>query len=90
MAPSTKYCVRDSTMDLYTNKQGNILTKGDVIFCKKHPFIFTEEGYIEHYTSGAMDNIFQALDSEFEVLQEKVKTKIQSKVEALWVGCFSH
>ena len=75
MTLSTKYCIRDSTMDLYTNEQGNILTKRDIIFCKKHPFIITEEGYIDHYISGAMDNIFQAPESEFEVLQEKVKNQ---------------
>ena len=62
-------------MDLYTNEQGNILTKGDVIFCKKHRFVIKEEGYIDHYTSGAMDNIFQAPDSEFKTLQKKVKNQ---------------
>ena len=31
------------------------------------------EGYIDHYSSEAMDNIFQVPDSEFETLQEKVK-----------------
>ena len=52
----------------------------DVIFCKKHPFIITKDGYINHYTTGVMDNIFQAPDSEFEVLQEKVKIqKIKKK-----------
>ena len=45
-------------MDLYTDEQGNILTKGDEIFCKKHAFVITEEGYTDQYTSGAMDNIF--------------------------------
>ena len=83
MALSTKYCKRDSTMVLYTDEQGNILMKGDIIFCKKQLFVITEEGYIDHYTSGAMDNIFQAPDSQFETLQEKVKTKNQSKVETL-------
>ena len=63
MALSTKYCKRDSTLDLYTDEQGNICTKGDVIFCKKQPFVVTEEDYIDHYSSGAMDNIFQAPDS---------------------------
>ena len=62
-------------MDLYTNEQGNILTKVDVIFCKKQLFVVTEEGYIDHYTSWAMDNIFQAPDSKFETLQEKVKNQ---------------
>ena len=61
--------------DLYTDEHGNILTKGDIIFCKKHPFIITEDGYIDHYTSGAMDNIFQAPDLEFKVLQDKVKNQ---------------
>ena len=75
MALSTKCCKRNSTMDLYTDEQGNILTKGDVIFCLKQPFVFTEEGYINYYSSGAMDNIFQAPDSEFMTLQEKVKIK---------------
>ena len=73
-------------MDLYTDEQGNILTKGDIIFCKKHLFIITEEGYIDHYTSGAMDNIFQDQDSEFKILEEKLKkkqNKNQSEVEAL-------
>ena len=39
-----------------------------------------EAGYIDHYTSGAMDNLFQALDSEFNTLEEKVKKlKIREK-----------
>ena len=59
MASSTKYCIRDPTNDFYTDEHGNILTKGDVIFCKKHPFIITEDGYTDHYTSGAMNNTFQ-------------------------------
>ena len=32
-----------------------------------------EEGYIDHYTSGAMDNIFQAPDSEYNTLEEMFK-----------------
>ena len=62
-------------MDLYTNKQGNIVIKGDVIFCKKQSFVVTEEGYIDYYSSGAMDNIFQALDSKFMTLQDEVKSQ---------------
>ena len=34
-------------MDLYTNEQGNILTKGDTISCKKQSFVITVEGYID-------------------------------------------
>ena len=75
MALTTKHCKWDSTTDLYTDEQGNILTQGDVIFCKKEPFVVTEEGYIDYYSSGAMDNIFQAPDSKFLTLQEKVKSK---------------
>ena len=75
MALSNKFCKWDSTMDFYTNKQGNMLTKGDVIFCKKQPFVVTEEGYTDYYGSGAMDNIFQAPDSKCMTLQEKVKGK---------------
>ena len=52
-------------MDLYTNEQSNILTKGDIIFHKKQLFAITEEGYIDHYSSGAIDDIFQAPDSKF-------------------------
>ena len=64
MALSTKYCKRDSTTDLYMDEQGNILTKGDVIFCQKQPFVVTGEGYIDYYSSGVMDNIFQTPDLE--------------------------
>ena len=39
----------------------------------------TEEGYIDYYSSGAMGNIFQASDSEFVTLQEKVKSKKSEK-----------
>ena len=80
MALSTKYFKRDSNTDLYTDEQGNILTKEDVIFCKNQPFVITEECYIDHYTSGATDNIFQAPDSKFKTLQEKVKkSKVREK-----------
>ena len=89
MALSSKYCIRDSTTDLYTDKHGDIQTKGVIIFCKKHPFIITENGYINQYIYGAMDNIFQGLDSEFEVLQDKVKkNKNQNEIEAFLIGCF--
>ena len=64
--------------------------KGDVIFCKKHPFIITKDGYIDHYTTGVMDNIFQAPDSELEVLQETVKSQNWKEVEALFAKCFFH
>ena len=91
MALSTKYCKKDSTTDLYIDAQGNILTKGDVIFCKKQPFFITEEGYIDHCSSGTMDNIFQAPDSKFKTLHDEVK-KIKNwrEIEALLVGCFYH
>ena len=49
MASSTRYCIRDTTTNLYTDEDGNVLMKGDVIFCKKHPFIITEDGYIDNY-----------------------------------------
>ena len=55
MALSNNFCKQDSTMDLYTDEQGNKLTKGDIIFCKKQPFVVTEEGYIDYYSSGAME-----------------------------------
>ena len=73
MASSERYCIRDTTTNLYTDEDGNVLMKGIVIVCKKHPFIITKDGYINHYTTGAMDNIFLTPDSEFEVLREKVK-----------------
>ena len=75
MASSKRYRIRNTTTDLYTGKDGNVLMKEDVIFCKRHHFIITEDGYIDHYTTGAMDNIFHVPDSEFEVLQEKVKSQ---------------
>ena len=71
MALSAKYCKRYSIMDLYTDEQGKILTKRDVIFYKNCLFIIMEEDYIDHYTSGAMDNIFQAPDSKFKTLKER-------------------
>ena len=37
--------------------------------------MLTEEGYNDYYSSGAMDNIFHAPDSEFATLQEKVKSQ---------------
>ena len=84
MALSTKCCPWVSTTDLYTDEQGNILTKGDVIFCKKQPFVVTEEGYIDHYSLGVMNNIFQAPDYKFKTLQDKVKIKKKwREVEAL-------
>ena len=70
-------------MDLYTDEQGRILTKGDIIFCQKQSFVVTEEGYIDYYSSGVMDNIFQAPDSEFVILQEKVKCNKLEKSRSL-------
>ena len=84
MTSSRRYCIRDITTDLYTDEDGNVLMKRDVIFCKKHPFIITKDGYINHYTTEVMDNIFQAPDSEFEVIQEKVKSQKLERNSFFW------
>ena len=86
MASSTEYYIRDSTTDLYMDEHGNILKKGDIIVCRKHTIIVTEDGYIDHYTSGAMDNNFQAPDLEFKVLQEKVKNQNSREQSRHFIG----
>ena len=86
MAMSTRYCGGDSAADLCTDEQGSILEEGDMVFCGRHPFVVTEEVCIDHRTSGAVDGIFQAPDSEFETLQEKVKKKQKSERSRSFVG----
>ena len=48
---------------------GNRLPTKSVLFCRMTPFIITEDGDIENFAGGKVDNIYQADDQYFQLFQ---------------------
>ena len=69
---SSHQCFCDESENVYKDKNGKILTVGDVILCKGCLFIVLEDGSIDRYTTGKMDHIYYTLDEELSSLEERV------------------
>ena len=63
-------CFCDETEDVFKDSNRRILTVGDVIMCKGCPFIVLEDGSIDCYTMGKMDQIYYTSDEELGALEE--------------------
>ena len=74
-------CFHDESDDVYKDKNGKILTAGDVILCKGCPFIVMADGSIDCYTMGKMDCIYYTADEELGALEERVD-KLQAERSA--------
>ena len=64
-------CFCDEVKDVFKDRNRRILTVGDVILCKGCPFIVLEDGSIDHYTTGKMDQIYYTADEELGTLEER-------------------
>ena len=64
-------CFSDEAEDVFKDGNGRILTVGGVILCKGCPFIVLEDGSIDHYTTGKMNQIYYTTDEELGALEEK-------------------
>ena len=58
---------------LIVNAAGNRMPAKSVIFCKKRPFVITEDGDINLFAGGEMDVIYQAADEGFNFLENQVR-----------------
>ena len=59
-------CYIEQCSDLIVDTAGNRIPAKSVIFCKKRPFIITEDGDIDLFVGGEMDVIYQATDEDFK------------------------
>ena len=62
-------CFHNEAEDVFKDGNGRILTAGDVILCKGCPFIVLEDGSIDCYTMGKMDQIYYTSDEELGALE---------------------
>ena len=64
-------CFCDEADDVFKDGNGRILTAGDVILWKGCPFIVLEDGSIDHYAMGKMNQIYYTMDEELGALEER-------------------
>ena len=64
-------CFHDEAEDVFKDGNGRILTVEDMILCKDCPFIVLEDGSIDHYTMGKMNQIYHTMDEEWGALEER-------------------
>ena len=64
-------CFHNEADDVFKDGNGRILTVGDMILCKGGPFIVLEDGSIDYYTRGKMNQVYYTKDEELGALEEK-------------------
>ena len=74
-------CIPQPETNFYVNTDGAALPAGAVIFCKKKPFIVTEELCINEFLGGEIDVVYQAKDEEFSYLETQVQEQKQKNRE---------
>ena len=62
----TGKCFIKQESGLVIDEAGNKLSAKCVMFCKMTPFIITEEGDIDNFTSGKMEAIYHVDNQFFE------------------------
>ena len=64
-------CLHNEADDIFKDGNGRILIAGDVILCKDCPFIVLEDGSIDHYARGKMNQVYYTMDEELGALEER-------------------
>ena len=64
-------CFCNGAEDVFKDGNGRILTVGDMILCKGCPFIVLDDGSIDRYTMGKMNQIYYTMDEELGALEER-------------------
>ena len=65
-------CFCDAAANVFKDKNGKILTSGDVILCRGCSFIVMADGSIDCYTTDKMDCIYYTADKELGALEGRV------------------
>ena len=71
-------CFHYEADGVFKDGNGRILTAGDVILCKGCPFIVLEDGSIDHYARGKMNQVYYTMDEELGALEERAE-KLQAE-----------
>ena len=66
-------CVCDAAANVLKDKNGRMLTSGDMILCRGCLFIVMVDGSIDCYTTGKMDCMYYTTDEELGALGGRVK-----------------
>ena len=66
-------CFCNEADDVFKDGNGRVLTTGDMILCKGCPFIVLEDGSIDHYTMGKMNQVYYTMDEELGALDERAE-----------------
>ena len=64
-------CFIEQGSDLIVDSAGTKIPRKSIIFCKKSPFIITEDGDIDKFSGEEMDVIYQASDEGFNFLKHR-------------------
>ena len=65
-------CFCDAAANIFKDKNGRILTSGDVIMCRGCLFMVMADNSIDCYTTGKMDHIYYTADEELGALKGRV------------------
>ena len=81
-------CFIEQGLDLIVDSAGNKISAKSAIFCKKRPFIITEEGHIHKFLRPEMDVIYQASDEDFNFSKTQVRKLNAERNESVSTSIF--
>ena len=70
------------------DEAGNKLQVKSVVMCQITPFMIPEEGDIDQFTRGKMEDIYQADDRYFDFLEGQVRELKEEKNQSIVVSMF--
>ena len=70
------------------DETGNKLQAKSVMMCQMTPFVITEEGNIDHFTGGKMENIYNVDERYFDFHEEQVKELKAEKNQSILASIF--
>ena len=81
-------CFTKQETGFLVDEAGNKLQAKLVMMCQMTPFVITEEGNINHFAGGKMEDICQADDRYFGFLEGQIRELKEEKNQSILVSMF--
>ena len=84
----TAQCLTEQETGFLVDEMGNKLQAKSMVMCQSTPYMVTEEGDIDHFAGGKMENIYHADDRYSNFLEEQVKELKAEKNQSFLANMF--
>ena len=81
-------CSVEQKTGFLVDEAGNKLQAKSMVMCQMTPFVITEEGNVDHFAGGKMENIYHVDKWYFDFLEDQVKELKAEKSQSILASMF--